>query len=403
MKKISLSFLFVSTILLSSCSNELDELNSNSNIVNLNSAPFSSQTAGAAQNIKAVPGSYIVVFKDEANLDVDGESNKINKEHGGNLTNTYKHTIKGFSISNLSAKALDAIKKNPKVLYVEQDQEVNAITTQSPTPSWGLDRVDQAALPLNSSYTYNQTGAGVKAYIIDTGIKFDHSDFTGRVIKGIDVIDKTFVDGNGHGTHVAGTVGGTIYGIAKAVTLVEVRVLNSRGSGTTSGVIAGIDWVVNNHTTEPAVANMSLGGGVSSTLDAAVQKGVADGIVFCVAAGNSTADASTSSPARVPEAITVAASDNTDTFASYSNFGPLVDIIAPGTSITSDWNTSKTAINTISGTSMATPHVAGIAALYLAKNPGTSPANVQSALKSMATLNVIKKVPTGTSNALLFL
>ena len=301
----------------------------------------------------------------------------------------------------MNSKAIEGIKKNPKVAYVEQDMEVFAVGTQSPTPSWGLDRVDQTYLPLNNTYNYTSTGSGVKAYIIDTGIKLDHVDFTGRVVKGIDVIDKTFKDGNGHGTHVAGTVGGTTYGIAKGVTLVAVRVLNNNGSGTISGVIAGIDWVTNNHTPGPAVANMSLGGGVSASLDAAVRSSIADGVVYCIAAGNSAADASTASPARVTEAITVAASDVYDNFAYYSNYGSIVDIIAPGTNITSDWNTSKTATKTISGTSMATPHVTGVAAQLLSVNPTLAPADVQSLIKLSASSNQISNVPSGTANALL--
>jgi subtilisin family serine protease len=351
---------------------------------------------------KPILGSYIVVFKESPALDIPGEANRINREVGGNVDQIYRYALKGFSISNVNEKALAEIKKNPRVAYVEQDMEVFAVGTQSPTPSWGLDRIDQVSLPLNSTYNYTPTGAGVKAYIIDTGIRLDHVDFTGRVIRGIDVIDRTFKDGNGHGTHVAGTVGGTKYGVAKAVTLVAVRVLNNRGSGTISGVIAGVDWVTGNHTTEPAVANMSLGGGVSTALDAAVRNSITDGVVYCVAAGNSSADASTSSPARVSEAITVAASASNDTFASYSNFGSLIDIIAPGTNITSDWGTNKTAVNTISGTSMATPHVAGVAVLWLSVNPSLSPAEVQTMIKSKASINKIANPPFGTVNALLF-
>lgn len=394
-----------SIVLLSSCSTELEELTTQSNINNLQTAePISLSGKQNLQSIKTVPGRYIVVFKENASIDVDAESNRLNREHGGNLEFVYKHTIKGFAVSNLPEKAIEAIKRNPNVAYVEQDQEVNAIAIQNPTPSWGLDRIDQLSLPLDQSYTYTNGGLGVKAYIIDTGIKLDHTDFTGRVFKGIDVIDNTFRDRNGHGTHVAGTVGGTKYGVAKFVKLFAVRVLGSNGSGTISGVIAGVDWTASNHMpNESAVANMSLGGGVSSSLDAAVQKAIADGIVFCVAAGNSTADASTSSPARVPEAITVAASQNNDVFASYSNFGSLVDIIAPGTNITSDWITTTTATNTISGTSMATPHVTGVAALYLSKYNYTAPAVVQDSLKKRASKGKITGAPAGTNNALLYM
>ncbi len=401
MKKIYICFLTLSTLFFTSCSNELEELTSNDSTIKMdNSISIIQNTKGSFQNVKTIPNTYIVVFKENAQIDINGESDRITKEHGGNKLFTYTHAVKGFACANLTAKAVEAIKRNPNVSYVEADQEVSTIATETAL-SWGLDRIDQASLPLSSTYSYTQTGAGVKAYIIDTGIKLDHKDFTGRVVKGIDVINNTFKDGNGHGTHVSGTVGGTMYGVAKKVTLVAVRVLNNQGSGTTSGVVAGIDWVVKNHTTELAVANMSLGGGVSTTLDAAVQKAVADGIVFCVAAGNSTADASTSSPARVAEAITVAASDKNDVFAYYSNYGSIVDIIAPGTNITSDWITSTTATNTISGTSMATPHVTGAAALYLSANSSATPSQVQDAIKTSSTLNKISGVPANTVNGLL--
>ena len=405
MKKIILSLAICSIFYVSSCSNELENLTVSDQKIDLSVTKNTDLLSGEGnfQNVKTVPNTYIIVFKDDAVTDVDLESDKINNEHGGNKLFTYKHTIKGFASANLSTKAIEAIKRNPKVSYVEQDQEVFAISTQTPTPSWGLDRIDQgqSTLPLDNSFTYPNTGSGVKAYIIDTGIKLDHKDFGNRAIKGIDVINKTFIDGNGHGTHVSGTVGGTTYGVAKGVTLVAVRVLNNQGSGTISGVIAGVDWTAKDHTTELAVANMSLGGGISSTLDASVKKAIADGIVFCVAAGNSKADASTSSPARVVEAITVAASEKNDVFASYSNYGSIVDLIAPGSAITSDWNTSTTATNTISGTSMATPHVTGAAALYLVKNPSATPAEVQTALKNVAALGKVTGVPAGTSNALL--
>ncbi|MFM6948285.1 MAG: S8 family serine peptidase [Aquirufa sp.] len=404
MKKIILSIGILSSILiLNSCSNELENITKVDSSIEKSTNQISNSQSDLVRPATPKPifGSYIVVYKESETLDVEDETSKINKAFGGNVDQIYKYALKGFAVSNLNSKAIEGIKKNPKVAYVEQDMEVFAVGTQSPTPSWGLDRVDQTSLPLNNTYNYTSTGSGVKAYIIDTGIKLDHVDFTGRVVKGIDVIDKTFKDGNGHGTHVAGTVGGTTYGIAKGVTLVAVRVLNNNGSGTISGVIAGIDWVTNNHTPGPAVANMSLGGGVSASLDAAVRNSIADGVVYCIAAGNSAADASTASPARVTEAITVAASDVYDNFAYYSNYGSIVDIIAPGTNITSDWNTSKTATKTISGTSMATPHVTGVAAQLLSVNPTLAPADVQSLIKSSASSTQISNVPSGTANALL--
>jgi len=407
MKKLLLTLPVLSLLILNSCTNELAEISATNDI---SITKIDAQQTIAPQgltvtpNAQPIPNRYIIVFKESAKIDVDAEANKFAKEHGGNVEHTFKHALRGVTISNINEKQAEAIKKNPNVLFVEQDAEVFANTTQSanPFPSWGLDRVDQVSLPLSKSYTYNADGSGILAYVIDTGIKLDHKDFGGRAIKGIDVINGTFIDGNGHGTHVAGTIGGTTYGIAKKVTLVAVRVLNNRGSGTTSGVIAGVDWVTKNHTTQAAVANMSLGGGISSSLDLAVQNAIKDGIVFCVAAGNSSADASTSSPARVPEAITVGATDVNDVFAYYSNFGSLVDILAPGSGITSDWNTSTTATNTISGTSMATPHVTGVSALYLKANPGKTPADVQDALKANASIGKISGVPSGTTNSLLF-
>jgi subtilisin family serine protease len=272
--------------------------------------------------------------------------------------------------------------------------------------TWGLDRVDQHPLPLDGSYTYNNDGSGVTAYIIDTGIRYDHVEFGGRAVKGVDEVTPggDASDCNGHGTHVSGTVGGTTYGIAKNVKLVAVRVLNCNGSGTTSGVIAGIDWVTSDHQAKggSAVANMSLGGAKSSSLNQAVANSVAAGVVYSVAAGNSTADACNSSPSSEPSAITVAASNSSDVFASFSNFGTCVDIIAPGVSITSAWNTSSTATNTISGTSMASPHSTGASALYLAANPGSTPAQVANALTANATSGVISGVPAGTPNKLLY-
>jgi aqualysin 1 len=351
---------------------------------------------------EAVPGSYIVVFKDTV-PDVSSAVDQISLRPDVTVTYRYEHALKGFA-ANLSPSALEALRSDARVAYIEQDQIARAVAVQSNPPSWGLDRVDQRNLPRDYSYTYNQTGAGVDAYIIDTGIRLTHSDFGGRAITGVDEITSggTASDGNGHGTHVAGTVGGASYGIAKAVRLIAVRVLDNNGSGTYTQVIAGVDWVTANHTTNPAVANMSLGGPTSTALDTAVRSAIADGIVFCVAAGNNGANASNYSPARVAEAITVAASTSTDGWASYSNYGSGVDIIAPGSSITSDWNTSDTATNTISGTSMATPHVTGAAALYLEANPGSTPAAVASGLVSNATSGVITGVPSGTVNKLLY-
>ncbi len=258
------------------------------------------------------------------------------------------------------------LSKDPAVAYVEQDRTVKALGTQAPTPSWGLDRIDQRDLPLNGSFTYPNTGAGVTAYIIDTGIRTSHSDFGGRAIWGTNTTgDGNNTDCNGHGTHVAGTVGGAQYGVAKGVKLIAVKVLNCAGSGSFAGVMAGIDWVTAHHQPgQPAVANMSLGAsGSDAATENAVRNSIADGVSYAIASGNSNANACNFTPARVAEAITVNATTNTDARASFSNFGTCTDIFAPGQNITSAWNTSDTATNTISGTSMASPHVAGAAAL----------------------------------------
>ncbi|HEX6558416.1 MAG TPA: S8 family peptidase [Longimicrobiales bacterium] len=346
----------------------------------------------------AVDGSYIVVLNDGAN------ARSVAAVAGVDPRYVYSAALTGFA-AELNAGQLNALQHNPNVAYVEQDGVVEASTTQSGA-TWGIDRIDQRALPLSTTYSYTNTGAGVTAYIIDTGIRFDHAQFGGRAVSGYDAVDGGSADDcNGHGTHVSGTVGGSTYGVAKGVNLVAVRVLNCSGSGTTSGVVAGIDWVTQNHAS-PAVANMSLGGGASTALDNAVRNSIASGVTYAIAAGNGNQggreqDACKYSPARVTEAITVGATDKTDTKTSWSNYGSCVDIFAPGLSITSSWYTSATATNTISGTSMATPHVTGVAALYLQSNPSASPAAVASALSANATQHVVKNSKT-TNNNLLF-
>ena len=337
----------------------------------------------------------------------------LTKPLGGQVGFVYQHALKGFSVS-LPTAALPALNLLPGIASITPDRVLKASGTQAPTPSYGLDRIDQRNLPLNNSFTTTATGAGVTAYIVDTGILYSHTDFGGRAVKGFDAVTAGggAVDCNGHGTHVSGTVGGTKYGVAKGVKLVGVRVLGCDGSGSTAGVVAGIDWVTGNHVAgTPAVANMSLGGGADAALDRAVNGAIADGVTFGVAAGNDggfatdllgASDACNGSPSRVPNALTVAATTNTDARASYSNRGPCVDIWAPGSNITSDWFTSTTATNTISGTSMATPHVVGVAALYLASVGNRTPAQVASALIAGSTPGKVTGGGSNTPNRLLF-
>jgi subtilisin family serine protease len=356
----------------------------------------------------AVAGSYIVVFKDSkvARSSVGQAARDLATRHGGSVARTYQTALRGFE-AKVSEKEAARIAADPDVAYVEQTHTVRIQDTQTNPPSWGLDRIDQRNLPLSSSYTYPSTATNVHAYIIDTGIRLSHNDFGGRATSGFDAVDGGSADDcNGHGTHVAGTVGGSSYGVAKGVQLVAVRVLNCSGNGTTAGVAAGIDWVTAN-AIKPAVANMSLGGGADSTLDAAVRNSIASGVTYGIAAGNGNAlgvrqNACNFSPARVTEAITVGATQSNDAAASFSNFGTCVDILAPGVSITSAWYTSNTATNTISGTSMATPHLVGVAALVLAAQPARTPAQVRDDLVSAATSGVISNPGTGTPNLLLF-
>jgi len=346
--------------------------------------------------------SYIVVFNDDVpESEIDGESEKMCGSSNSKKERTFKHAIKGFT-GRLTAAAIEEFRRNPRVKYIEQNQVVKIVATQN-GPTWGIDRIDQANLPLSTTYTYNTNGSTVDAYIFDTGVRSDHTEFGGRVVGGFSAVstEPTPEDGNGHGTHVAGTVGGTVYGVAKGVTIIPVKVLAANGSGTNTGVIAGLDWAVAHHNSRPAVGNMSLGGGISTALDDAVRRCVTDGIVMAVAAGNSNLDASTASPARVQQAITVGSTTNTDAKSSFSNYGSIVDIHAPGSLITSSWYTSSTALNTISGTSMATPHVAGAAALYLEYAPGSTPAQVESALKQFSAVGRITGLPSGTVNNLL--
>jgi subtilisin family serine protease len=360
---------------------------------------------GVPASAAAAPsaGRYIVVLKQGA-----ADPGEHAREYGALPTHLYRRVLNGYS-ARIPDSQVALLRADKRVAYVERDQRVSAVTTQTGA-TWGIDRIDQRNLPLSGTFTYTRTGAGVKAYIIDSGIQFNHTEFGGRAVSGYDAIDGGSADDcDGHGTHVAGTVGGARYGVAKSVRLVAVRVLDCTGFGFTSEVIAGIDWVTGNHPAgAPAVANMSLGGAASTSLDQAVKRSIADGVSYSVAAGNgdsfgNAVNACTQSPARVPEAMTISASDRNDRKASWANYGSCVDWFAPGVGITSAWWSplSRSSTNTISGTSMSAPHTAGVAALYLQTSPGASPATVRTFLYNASTANKVSGSNTA-NNRLLF-
>ncbi|WP_223668735.1 S8 family peptidase [Kangiella shandongensis] len=373
---------------------------------------YAGQFKTAHNPSNAIEGQYIVVLKDDvvqehqglfssqANLKaVQMVNDRLSMKYNARVSRTYKSVLKG-GVYNMTAEQAQKLAQDPNVKIVEEDQIMSINATQN-NPTWGIDRVDQRDLPLSNSYTYNTTASGVNAYIIDTGIDNSHSDFGGRATSGVDTVDNDgdATDCHGHGTHVAGTVGSNTWGVAKGVSLIGVRVLNCQGSGTNSGVIAGMDWVADNHT-KPAVANMSLGGGASSTTDEAVQRLTDAGVTTVVAAGNDNSDACNYSPARAASAITVGSTTSSDSRSYFSNYGSCLDIYAPGSDITSTWLSGGS--NTISGTSMASPHVAGIAALYLADNPNATVSQVTQAITDSATPGVVSDAKSGSPNLLAY-
>jgi subtilisin family serine protease len=349
-------------------------------------------SAGAATAVAdPIPGRYIVTVADGK------DARKAARFAGARADEVYTAAIDGFA-ADLSDRQLAKLRRYGDVVSIEQDQTVTLSAVQA-AATWGLDRIDQRALPLSTTYSYTTTAPNVTAYVIDTGIQTGHPDFGGRAAVAYDALGGNGQDCNGHGTHVAGTIGGSTYGVAKAVQLRAVRVLDCAGSGTYSQIIAAVDWVRLN-AVKPAVANMSLGGGKSTALNTAVTNLVNSGVFTAVAAGNSNRNACNYSPASATGTLTVAASDSADKRASFSNYGNCVEVYAPGVNVTSDWTGS--AVNTISGTSMASPHAAGVGALYKGTFGDAPSATVNDWVVANSTSSVIKSNVSGTPNRLLF-
>lgn len=405
--------LAASALLLAACQSDSDSA-APPPVESLVNAPVETASAQVSGVGTVVENRYIVVLEKSGLSGLTGLIGQVEAlaaTYGIEIDRVYENALDGF-VGQMPAAVASLLALDPLVAYVEQDRIVGATATQT-NATWGLDRIDQENLPLDGNYQFANNGAGAHAYIIDTGIRSTHNEFSGRLGNGFNTVGgggflgigggaadpNDTNDCNGHGTHVAGTVGGTQFGVAKGSTLHAVRVLDCNGSGLNSGVIAGVDWVMANHQ-KPAVANMSLGGGNSTALDDAVRAAINAGVTFVVAAGNDNADACTGSPNRVAEALTVGSTTASDARSSFSNKGSCVDIFAPGSSIRSAGISNDSSTATLSGTSMASPHVAGIAALYLGANPNAQPGEVFSSVMGAAVGSRLSGIGTGSPNIL---